>query len=142
MPRPTSMRSLLILGLTAPFLSGCTTSATRVAVTRPTPSAFHVEVIEHLKDPIRHRPATRLYRFTTPVASIVAAAEIRDYETLFKGTDGTAHEFRPPVDGYLRFSNLAAPQRVEFRLVGDSECSCHLRYPLSINGIHGVSSRR
>ena len=49
--------------------------------------------------------------------------------------------FKAPVAGYVIFSNPSALQRVEFRLIGGDECSCHLRYPLSFNGTHPTSLR-
>ena len=134
-------RAILTLGLISALLTGCTATATRVAVTRRSTSAFCVEVTEQTRDPWRHLPATQIYRFTTPVASIVTAAEIQDYQTFYTGSDGTAHLYKAPVAGYLMFSSINAPQRIEIHLVGGEECACHLRYPLSINGSHPISSR-
>jgi len=134
-------RSILILGLIPVFLTGCADTVTRVAVTRRGPSAFSVEVTEKTRDPWHHLPATQIYRFTTPVAPIVTAAEIRDYETLYTGSDGTAHLYKAPVAGYILFSSINAPQLIEIHLVGGEECACHLRYPLSINGSHPINSR-
>ena len=131
----------LAIGLIPVFLTGCADTVTRVAVTRRGPSAFSVEVTEKTRDPWHHLPATQIYRFTTPVAPIVTAAEIRDYETLYTGSDGTAHLYKAPVAGYILFSSISVPQRIEIHLVCGEECACHLRYPLSINGSHPINSR-
>jgi hypothetical protein len=135
-------RALLIVGLTSSFLTACGSQAMRVAVKQTTTSRFRFEVIEHTKDPFRHRPAIRIYRFTTPVAPVIAASEIRNYSTYYTGEDGTAYEWGSLVAGYIVFPNLNTLQKVEFRLIAPGDGADHPRYALPINGVHSITAHQ
>jgi hypothetical protein len=131
----------LLLGSIALFLSGCSVSGSpRVTAERLNTPKMHIKVVERTRDPFRGLPAKRIYHFTVPVRSIVRADAIQDYETFYKGSDGTTHEFKEPIAGFVRFPDLTTLQQIEICLIGGAEGARHSWFPLSINGTHRIAS--